>query len=318
MASQTQGKVAIVTGASSGIGKATSITLSKAGYRVVLVARREAELKATAEECSSETLVTPGDVADELFAAKVFEEAVKRFGRVDVLFNVSLILLVNCSMIGFIHMVDGLQIPQNAGISLPAVPIEDIPVKDFRRVIDVNLTSAFIFIREAFKVFKNQTPQGGRIINNGSIAAYAPRPMAIAYTASKHATTGLTKSTSLDGRNFNITCTQIDIGNAQTQMVADYGPTGQLQPNGQQMVEGSFDVQHVANAILHIANLPLDVTVLFMNIMATTMPFSASSMHHFSSQVAVRSYADKSFWEGGQKGKEWRLKSAFRISFLQE
>ncbi|KDN35773.1 hypothetical protein RSAG8_11335, partial [Rhizoctonia solani AG-8 WAC10335] len=148
MASQTQGKVAIVTGASSGIGKATSITLSKAGYRVVLVARREAELKATAEECSSETLVTPGDVTDELFAAKVFEEAVKRFGRVDVLFN-------------------------NAGISLPAVPIEDIPVKDFRRVIDVNLTSAFIFTREAFKVFKNQTPQGGRIINNGSIAAYA-------------------------------------------------------------------------------------------------------------------------------------------------
>ncbi|CUA67251.1 short-chain dehydrogenase/reductase SDR [Rhizoctonia solani] len=248
MASSTQGKVVIVTGASSGIGKATSITLSKAGYRVVLVARREAELKATAEECPSETLVTPGDVTDEVFAAKVFEEAVKQFGRVDVLFN-------------------------NAGISLPAVPIEDISVKDFRRVIDVNLVSAFIFTREAFKVFKNQTPQGGRIINNGSIAAYAPRPMAIAYTTSKHATTGLTKSTSLDGRNFNIACTQIDIGNAQTQMVTDHGPTGQLQPNGQHMIEGSIDVQHVANAILHIANLPLDVTVLFMNIMATTMPF---------------------------------------------
>ncbi|CAE6432578.1 unnamed protein product [Rhizoctonia solani] len=248
MASSTQRKVAIVTGASSGIGKATSITLSKAGYRVVLVARREAELKATAEECSSETLITPGDVTDEIFAAKVFEEAVKKFGRVDVLFN-------------------------NAGISSPAVPIEDTPVEDFRRVIDVNLISAFIFTREAFKVFKNQTPQGGRIINNGSIAAYAPRPMAIAYTASKHATTGLTKSTSLDGRNFNIACTQIDIGNAQTQMVTDHGPTGQLQPNGQHMIEGSIDVQHVANAILHIANLPLDVTVLSMNIMATTMPF---------------------------------------------
>ncbi|KAG8710396.1 hypothetical protein FRC11_004560 [Ceratobasidium sp. 423] len=248
MASSAQGKVAIVTGASSGIGKATSITLSKAGYRIVLVARREAELKATAEECPSETLVTPGDVTDEVFAAKVFEEAVKKFGRVDVLFN-------------------------NAGISLPAVPIEDIPVKDFRRVIDVNLISAFIFTREAFKVFKSQTPQGGRIINNGSIAAYAPRPMAVAYTASKHAITGLTKSTSLDGRNFNIACTQIDIGNAQTQMVADHGPTGQLQPNGQNVIEGSIDVQHVANAILHIANLPLDVTVLFMNIMATTMPF---------------------------------------------
>ncbi|KAJ1307207.1 hypothetical protein OPQ81_001322 [Rhizoctonia solani] len=233
MASSTQGKVAIVTGASSGIGKATSITLSKAGYRVVLVARREAELKLTAEECPSETLVAPGDVTDEVFAAKVFEEAVAKFGRVDVLFN-------------------------NAGISPPR---------------NVNLTSAFIFTREAFKVFKSQTPQGGRIINNGSIAAYVPRPMAVAYTASKHATTGLTKSTSLDGRNFNIACTQIDIGNAQTQMVTDHGPTGQLQPNGQHMIEGSIDVQHVANAILHIANLPLDVTVLFMNIMATTMPF---------------------------------------------
>ncbi|CCO30709.1 Glucose 1-dehydrogenase [Rhizoctonia solani AG-1 IB] len=139
MASSTQGKVAIVTGASSGIGKATAITLSKAGYRVVLVARREAELNSAAQECPSETLVTPGDVTDEVFAAKVFEEAVKKFGRVDVLFN-------------------------NAGISLPAVPIEDIPVQDFRRVIDVNLTSAFIFTREAFKVFKNQTPRGGRSV----------------------------------------------------------------------------------------------------------------------------------------------------------
>ncbi|CAE6427766.1 unnamed protein product [Rhizoctonia solani] len=248
MASSTQEKVAIVTGASSGIGKATAITLSKAGYRVVLVARREAELNITAQECPSETLVTPGDVTDESFAAKVFEEAVKKFGRVDVLFN-------------------------NAGISLPAVPIEEIPVQDFRRVIDVNLTSAFIFTREAFKVFKNQTPRGGRIINNGSIAAYAPRPMAVAYTTSKHAMTGLTKSISLDGRNFDIACTQIDIGNAQTQMVVDHGPKGQLQPNGQNVVEGSIDVQHVANSILHIANLPLDVTVLFMNIMATTMPF---------------------------------------------
>ncbi|CAE6487454.1 unnamed protein product [Rhizoctonia solani] len=255
MASSTQGKVAIVTGASSGIGKATSIALSKAGYRVVLVARRETELKATAEECQADTLVAPGDVTDEVFAANVFEAAVKKFGTSSGCF-------VQCEL--------------NSGYPLlhdRIVPIEDIPVKDFRRVIDVNLISAFIFTREAFKVFKNQTPQGGRIINNGSIAAYAPRPMAIAYTASKHATTGLTKSTSLDGRNFNIACTQIDIGNAQTQMVADHGPTGQLQPNGQNMIEGSIDVQHVANSILHIANLPLDVTVLFMNIMATKMPF---------------------------------------------
>ncbi|CAE6478669.1 unnamed protein product [Rhizoctonia solani] len=216
MASSTQGKVVIVTGASSGIGKATSITLSKAGYRVVLVARREAELKATAKECSSETLITPGDVTDEAFAAKVFEETVKKFGAYNYIRNVR---------------------------SHP----------DARQ--------------------KEEWMSYSTIINNGSIAAYAPRPMAIAYTTSKHATTGLTKSTSLDGRNFNIACTQIDIGNAQTQMVADHGPTGQLQPNGQHMIEGSIDVQHVANAILHIANLPLDVTVLFMNIMATTMPF---------------------------------------------
>ncbi|KAF8666580.1 alcohol dehydrogenase (NAD) [Rhizoctonia solani] len=256
MASPTLGKVAVVTGASSGIGKATSITLSKAGYRVVLVARREAELNATAQECPSETLVTPGDVTDEVFAAKVFEEAVKKFGRVDILFNVSYVLTLGCYVM-------------KPRLLINAFP----PSLERRRVIDVNLTSAFIFTREAFKVFKTQTPRGGRIINNGSIAAYAPRPMAVAYTTSKHAITGLTKSISLDGRNFDIACTQIDIGNAQTQMVADHGPTGQLQPNGQNVVEGSIDVQHVADAILHIANLPLNVTVLFMNIMATTMPF---------------------------------------------
>ncbi|KAB5594831.1 Short-chain dehydrogenase/reductase SDR [Ceratobasidium theobromae] len=187
MASHTQGKVAIVTGASSGIGKTTAITLSKAGYRVVLVARREPELKATAQDCPTDSLVVAGDVTDEAFATRVFGECVKKFGRVDVLFN-------------------------NAGISAPAVPLEELSVKDFKAVIDVNLISAFIFTREAFKVFKNQTPQGGRIINNGSIAAHAPRPMSAPYTTSKHAITGLTKSTSLDGRNFNIACTQIDIG----------------------------------------------------------------------------------------------------------
>ncbi|KAG8753160.1 hypothetical protein FRC12_011658 [Ceratobasidium sp. 428] len=166
-----------------------------------------------------------------------------------------------------------LLLEQNAGISAPGVPLEELSVKDFRDVIDVNLVSAFIFTREAFKVFKNQTPQGGRIINNGSISAYTPRPMSAPYTASKHAMTGLTKSISLDGRNYNIACTQIDIGNAQTQMVTRQGPAGSLQPNGQKIVEGSMDVQHVADAILHIVNLPLEVTVLFMNIMATTMPF---------------------------------------------
>ncbi|QRV75392.1 short chain dehydrogenase [Ceratobasidium sp. AG-Ba] len=242
MATTTSGKVIIVTGASSGIGRATAITLSKGGWRVVLVARREAELNAAAQECPTDTLVVAGDVTDEAFAEIVFEKAVHKFGRVDALFN-------------------------NAGISAPSVPIDELSVDDFRRVIDVNLVSAFIFTRQAFKIFKSQTPQGG------SISAYTPRPMSVPYTASKHATSGLTKSTSLDGRNFNIACTQIDIGNAQTQMVARQGNEGALQPNGQRLVEDSFDVQHVANTILHIANLPLDVTVLFMNIMATGMPF---------------------------------------------
>ncbi|KAF8596269.1 oxidoreductase protein [Ceratobasidium sp. AG-I] len=244
----TQTKTIIVTGASSGIGRTTAITLSKAGWHVVLVARRETELNSAAKECPTDSLVMAGDVTDEAFAATVFQKAVEKFGRVDAVFN-------------------------NAGIGAPAVPMDELSVADFRKVIDVNLTSAFIFTREAFKVFKSQTPQGGRIINNGSISAYTPRPMSVPYTASKHATTGLTKSTSLDGRNFNITCTQIDIGNAETQMVARHAGEGALQPNGQKIVEGSIDVQHVADAILHIANLPLQVTVLFMNIMSTTMPF---------------------------------------------
>ncbi|KAG8701886.1 hypothetical protein FRC08_003842 [Ceratobasidium sp. 394] len=248
MAAPASGKVIIVTGASSGIGKTTAITLSKAGWRVALVARREAELNLVAQECPASTLVVTCDVTDEAQVANVFTKTVEKFGRVDALFN-------------------------NAGISTPAVPLEELSVQDIKTVIDVNLIGAFIFTREAFKVFKNQTPQGGRIINNGSISAHTPRPMSAPYTASKHAITGLTKSTSLDGRDYNIACTQIDIGNAYTQMVSRHGSEGSLQPNGQKVVEASIDVQHVADAILHIVNLPLEVTVLSMNIMATTMPF---------------------------------------------
>ncbi|KAG8707538.1 hypothetical protein FRC08_000434 [Ceratobasidium sp. 394] len=248
MAAPASGKVIIVTGASSGIGKTTAIALSKAGWRVTLVARREAELNLVAQECPTSTLVVTCDVTDEAQVATVFTKTVEKFGRVDALFN-------------------------NAGISTPAVPLEELSVQDIKTVIDVNLIGAFIFTREAFKVFKNQTPQGGRIVNNGSISAHTPRPMSAPYTASKHAITGLTKSTSLDGRDYNIACTQIDIGNAYTQMVSRHGSEGSLQPNGQKVVEASMDVQHVADAILHIVNLPLEVTVLSMNIMATTMPF---------------------------------------------
>ncbi|KAG9086727.1 hypothetical protein FRC06_002964 [Ceratobasidium sp. 370] len=247
MATSASGKVIVVTGASSGIGKTTAITLSKAGWHVVLVARREAELNAVAQECPTSTLVVACDVTDEAQVATVFTKAVEKFGRVDALFN-------------------------NAGISTPAVPLEELSVKDIKTVIDVNLMGAFILTREAFKVFKSQTPQGGRQATELTLST-TPRPMSAPYTASKHAITGLTKSTSLDGRDYNIACTQIDIGNAYTQMVARHGSEGSLQPNGQKIIEASIDVQHVADAILHIVNLPLEVTVLFMNIMATTMPF---------------------------------------------
>ncbi|KAG9085771.1 hypothetical protein FS749_004108 [Ceratobasidium sp. UAMH 11750] len=269
MAAPASGKVIIVTGASSGIGKTTAIALSKAGWRVTLVARREAELNLVAQECPTSTLVVTCDVTDEAQVATVFTKTVEKFGRVDALFNVSRPHTANHWRV----LVTDLSYQQNAGISTPAVPLEELSVQDIKTVIDVNLIGAFIFTREAFKVFKNQTPQGGRIVNNGSISAHTPRPMSAPYTASKHAITGLTKSTSLDGRDYNIACTQIDIGNAYTQMVSRHGSEGSLQPNGQKVVEASMDVQHVADAILHIVNLPLEVTVLSMNIMATTMPF---------------------------------------------
>ncbi|KAF9815971.1 hypothetical protein IEO21_04298 [Rhodonia placenta] len=242
-------KVAIVTGASSGIGRASAIALSKAGWSIVLFARRIDDLNETKSLCidSEKVHVVQGNVTDEEDVAKLFQTTISHFGRLDVLFN-------------------------NAGISARAIPIEEMPLSQFQNIVNVNLIGNFLCTREAIKIFKSQTPQGGRIINNGSISAYTPRPHSAPYTATKHAVLGMTKSTLLDGRNFNITCTQIDIGNAQTDMAGSHSG-GALQPNGQVVPEHMMDVTHVGEAVAYIADLPLGVTVLTFNIMATRMPF---------------------------------------------
>ncbi|KAL4249195.1 short-chain dehydrogenases/reductases (SDR) family protein [Abortiporus biennis] len=241
--------VAIITGASSGIGRATAISLSKAGWSLVLFARRFDQLCATKELCEEESrvMVFEGDVTNEESVQNLFKFAVQSFGRVDLLFN-------------------------NAGVSTPAIPIEEFRLTTFQHVVNVNLVGSFLCTREAVKLFKSQTPPGGRIINNGSIAAHSPRPNSVAYTVTKHAITGLTKQTALDGRQFNITCTQVDIGNAATDMTGPQS-TGILQADGKVSTEATFDVIHVAETIVHIASLPHDVTVLNFNIMATGMPF---------------------------------------------
>lgn len=230
----TMTKTAIVTGASSGIGRHSAIALSKAGWDVVLTARREVDLQETAAQCPNPVLVLAGDITDESFVQRAFETAKSHFGRLDLLFN-------------------------NAGISAKSVPIEMLSLETFQQVINVNLAGSFIAAREAMKIFKAQTPQGGRIINNGSLAAHVPRPNSLPYTCSKHAISGLTKCIALDGRPFNITCTQIDIGNADTDM-----------PQGP---EPTFDVQHVASTIVHIASMPPDVAMLEVNIMAAGLPY---------------------------------------------
>ncbi|KAF7422936.1 hypothetical protein PC9H_011100 [Pleurotus ostreatus] len=249
-------KVAIVTGASSGIGKASAIALAQAGWNVVITARRIDALLQTAEQCDQRALVVAGDVTDEKFVQELFAQAVEQFGkpqtcwhtgRVDLLFN-------------------------NAGISAPGTLIEELTLETFQNVMNVNLVGPFLCTREAFKVFKAQTPAGGRIINNGSLSAHVPRPHTFPYACSKHAISGLTKCTALDGRAHNITCTQIDIGNAHTDMVSAQ-TQGILQPNGAIIPEATFDVKHVADSIVHIAQLPNDVTVLEMNIMASKAPY---------------------------------------------
>ncbi|OSD02488.1 short-chain dehydrogenase/reductase SDR [Trametes coccinea BRFM310] len=241
-------KVAIVTGASSGVGRATAIALAGAGWTLALFARRADLLEETRLLCADPTrvLVVEGDVSNEDDVKRLFQSTISSFGRLDLLFN-------------------------NAGITSPQVPIEDVSLETFQQVINVNLVGAFLCTKEAVKQFKAQQSPGGRIINNGSISAYTPRPFSSPYTASKHAVLGLTKCTLLDGRNHNITCTQVDIGGAQTGLSPP--PQGTLQPDGRLSREATFDAKHVGESIVHIAGLPLDVTVLTFNIMATGMPF---------------------------------------------
>jgi len=242
-----QSKVAIITGASAGIGKLTAITLSKAGWKVTLAARRKSALEEAASECPGPTRLVVADVSKEADVEKVFQMTLATFGRLDLLFN-------------------------NAGIGMPTTQVEEVSLDQFKAIQDVNVTGTFLCTRAAFKIFKNQNPVGGRIINNGSISAFTPRVHSFAYTASKHAVLGLSKCTSLDGRAFNISCTQIDIGGAHTDMGANLSK-GVPQANGTILAEQTFNPQHVADAVLHIAQLPNDIQVLSMNIMALQAPF---------------------------------------------
>ena len=248
-------RVAIVTGAGTGIGKHAALALLQEGYAVALAGRRKDLLEATAGEATaaegkstgSRALVVPTDVSDPASVRALFARTKEAFGRLDLLFN-------------------------NAGIGAPPVPLEDLPYEQWKAVVDINLTGAFLCTQEAFKIMKSQQPRGGRIINNGSISAHAPRPNSAAYTATKHAMTGLTKSTSLDGRKYDIACGQIDIGNAATEMAARMSK-GVLQANGSVEVEPTMDVQYVARSIVYMASLPLDANVQFLTVMATKMPF---------------------------------------------
>lgn len=246
----TSGKVALVTGAGSGIGRAASLVLLREGYSVVLAGRRAETLEQTAAEAAGDavrTLVVVADVGDPSAVQQLFDKTRERFGRLDLLFN-------------------------NAGTGAPAVPLEELTFEQWRRVVDVNLTGAFLCTQAAFRLMKEQTPRGGRIINNGSISAHAPRPHSAPYTATKHAITGLTKSTALDGRKYDIACGQIDIGNAATEMTARM-KEGVLQATGAVAPEPTMDVDIVARAVVYMASLPLDANVLFLTVMATKMPF---------------------------------------------
>jgi NAD(P)-dependent dehydrogenase (short-subunit alcohol dehydrogenase family) len=242
-------KVAVVTGAGTGIGKASAIALVKAGYSVAFCGRRLEPLQEAVKESggAERAIPVPADVGDPKSVAALFAKVKSTFGRLDVLFN-------------------------NAGTGAPAIPMEDLTVEQWLNVVNANLNGAFYCTQEAIRIMKAQSPMGGRIINNGSISAHSPRPNTVAYTSTKHAITGLTKSTSLDGRKYDIACSQIDIGNAATPMT-ERMTKGVLQPGGATMVEPRMDVQHVADAIVFMARLPLDSNVQFMTIMATKMPF---------------------------------------------
>jgi NAD(P)-dependent dehydrogenase (short-subunit alcohol dehydrogenase family) len=243
-------KVAIVTGAGTGIGKSVALALLREGYAVVLAGRRREPLEAIAQlapPTGAQALAIPTDVRDPDSVRALFAATKAAFGRLDLLFN-------------------------NAGTGSPAVPIEDLTYEQWRLVVDTNLTGAFLCTQEAFRIMKNQQPRGGRIINNGSISAHAPRPKSAPYTATKHAITGLTKSTSLDGRPYDIACGQIDIGNAVTERT-ELMAQGIEQANGAVEVEPRMDVEHVAQSIVYMASLPLDTNVQFLTVMATKMPF---------------------------------------------
>ena len=240
-------KIAIVTGAGTGIGRAVSLALARHGWKVALAGRRREPLDAVAAEAPpGATRAVPTDVAAPASVKVLFADTVKAWGRVDFVFN-------------------------NAGVGAPAVPLEDLTVEQWKNVVDINLTGMFLCIQEAFRVMKSQDPRGGRIVNNGSISAHAPRPNSAPYTATKHAVTGLTKVASLDGRKYDIACGQIDIGNAATEMARGLG-AGALQPDGSVRPEPLIDVELVARAVVYMASLPLEANVQFMTVMATRMP----------------------------------------------
>jgi NAD(P)-dependent dehydrogenase (short-subunit alcohol dehydrogenase family) len=245
-------KVAVVTGAGTGVGKAVSLALMREGYALVLAGRRKDKLEETAKEgnaIGAQSLVVPTDVSDPGSVKALFAKTKEAFGRVDVLFN-------------------------NAGIGAPAVPLEELPFETWQKVVATNLTGLFLCTQEAIKLMKAQDPRGGRIINNGSISAHTPRPRSVAYTATKHAVTGLTRQTALDCRGEDICCGQIDIGNAATPLTERMVQgQGVMQPDGRMMVEARMEAEHVGKAVAYMASLPLDTNVLFMTVMANLMPF---------------------------------------------
>lgn len=246
----THEKTALITGAGSGIGRAVAVALARNGYSVTLAGRRQAALQQVIEDARIDperALAVSADITDPASVAALFRAHADRFGRLDLLFN-------------------------NAGVGAPGVPLEDVSFEQWRAVIDTNVTGAFLCIQEAFRLMKAQTPRGGRIINNGSVAAHVPRPFSAPYTASKHAITGLTRSAALDGRAYDIACGQIDIGNAQTDMAKPQAE-GVVQADGSVAAEPLLDLDHIVDAVLYMAGLPLAANVLFMTVMATKMPY---------------------------------------------
>lgn len=243
------GKVAIITGAGTGVGRSAALALLGDGYSVALAGRRSEPLEQVAKEsgAGSRALVVPTDITSPESVRALFTKTKQTFGRLDVLFN-------------------------NAGVNAPGIPLEELTFEQWKNVVDINLTGSFLCTQEAFRLMKDQTPRGGRIINNGSISAHTPRPNSAPYTSTKHAMTGLTKSTSLDGRKYDIACGQIDIGNAATEMASRMAK-GVPQANGTIAPEPLMDVNHVGQTVLHMANLPLETNVQFVTVMATKMPF---------------------------------------------